>query len=125
MEYKPFYHLKLEIDIATGTVALKTGFTHLLLHFFNVSLLEQLGTLILGILTEALLHDNTIPNHSTYNVVEVIAILSTVGKLVVNNYVAVSINNYHQLHTKQFCMELTKAFLSETFCNKLLIDIAM
>ena len=71
MEYKPIHHLKLETDIATGTVALKTGFKHLLLHFVHVSSLEQLGILILGILTEALLHDNIIPNHRTYNVVEV------------------------------------------------------
>ena len=29
-----------------------------------------------------------------------------------------------QLHTKQFCMQLTKAFAAKTSCNQLLIDTA-
>ena len=30
----------------------------------------------------------------------------------------------HQLHTKQFCMQQTKAYVAETSCNQLLIDSA-
>ena len=50
-----------------------------------------------------------------------------------NNDVAESINQQliagrfghiglRQLHTKQFCMQLTKAYVAETSCNQLLID---
>ena len=69
--------------------------------------------------------------------------LFNVGKLIVSNYVAVSINNVliaghfshkglRQLHTKlflyvhkpDFCTKLTKTFVAEMSCNQLLIDTA-
>ena len=62
------------------------------------------------------------------------AICVLCSRMIVSNFVAASINNWfqdifghvglHQLHTKVFCTQLTKASMVKTSCNQLLIDIA-
>ena len=52
-------------------------------------------------------------------------------KLIVSNYLAVSINNWlpdvsaTKAFVSKICMQLMKAFVTKTSCNQLLIDTAM
>ena len=46
--------------------------------------------------------------------------LFNVGELIVSNYIL----HMSNLHTKLFCMQLTKAYMAETPCNQLPIDTA-